>query len=126
MKFVPTVAIYLLLVQCCQADDRPNILFAFADDWGRYASKYAFTAKGRQFNRFSQFVTARAKNERNKIDRAKRELLDEVVGNFEDFLSKRDEGAPFCYWFWAYQCASKMDCRFGQEALGNRTFSSPG
>ena len=25
----------------CHADDRPNILFAFADDWGRYASAYA-------------------------------------------------------------------------------------
>ena len=25
----------------CSADDRPNILFAFADDWGRYASAYA-------------------------------------------------------------------------------------
>jgi uncharacterized sulfatase len=24
-----------------RADDRPNILFAFADDWGRYASIYA-------------------------------------------------------------------------------------
>ena len=23
------------------ADERPNILFAFADDWGRYASVYA-------------------------------------------------------------------------------------
>lgn len=26
---------------CLQAADRPNILFAFADDWGRYASVYA-------------------------------------------------------------------------------------
>ena len=25
----------------CHADDRPNILFAFADDWGQYASAYA-------------------------------------------------------------------------------------
>ena len=24
-----------------QKDKRPNILFAFADDWGRYASAYA-------------------------------------------------------------------------------------
>ncbi|HEX4144821.1 MAG TPA: sulfatase [Pirellulales bacterium] len=28
-------------VDRCRADDRPNILFAFADDWGRYASAYA-------------------------------------------------------------------------------------
>ena len=30
---------------CCStsraADERPNILFAFADDWGRHASAYA-------------------------------------------------------------------------------------
>jgi hypothetical protein len=26
-----------------RADERPNILFAFADDWGRHASVYAKT-----------------------------------------------------------------------------------
>ena len=30
----------------CESDDRPNILFAFADDWGRYASAYSEVEKG--------------------------------------------------------------------------------
>ncbi len=29
-----------LLATCASAEDRPNILFFFADDWGRYASSY--------------------------------------------------------------------------------------
>ena len=28
-------------VACCLADERPNIVMAFADDWGKYASAYA-------------------------------------------------------------------------------------
>ena len=31
----------IMLVQTAQAAKKPNILFAFADDWGRYASAYA-------------------------------------------------------------------------------------
>lgn len=40
MKSLTTVAALLLLPLVALADDRPNILFAFADDWGRYASAY--------------------------------------------------------------------------------------
>ena len=32
---------FLLVALGAQAVERPNILFAFADDWGRYASAYA-------------------------------------------------------------------------------------
>jgi arylsulfatase A-like enzyme len=40
---VATIIILLLLslTTTTQAADRPNILFCFADDWGRYASAYA-------------------------------------------------------------------------------------
>lgn len=31
----------LTLANCAEGADRPNIVFAFADDWGRYASSYA-------------------------------------------------------------------------------------
>ena len=31
----------IMLALTAQAAKRPNILFAFADDWGRYASTYA-------------------------------------------------------------------------------------
>ena len=33
--------LFTLLGSAAFADDRPNIVFAFADDWGRYASAYA-------------------------------------------------------------------------------------
>lgn len=36
-----SIAATLVLLTSVSADDRPNILFAFADDWGRYASAYA-------------------------------------------------------------------------------------
>lgn len=39
---VPAAVLIALLTTTCRlpADDRPNILFVFADDWGRYASIY--------------------------------------------------------------------------------------
>ncbi|HUE70704.1 MAG TPA: sulfatase [Pirellulaceae bacterium] len=44
LRFLRLAAVFLLLpAAAASADDarRPNILFAFADDWGRYASAYA-------------------------------------------------------------------------------------
>ena len=38
---IPFICILLLTNSVYSADDRPNILFFFADDWGRYASVYA-------------------------------------------------------------------------------------
>ena len=35
------LTLFLSLNQALAAADRPNILFAFADDWGRYAGAYA-------------------------------------------------------------------------------------
>ena len=34
------LSVLLLSSSSLQAADRPNILFAFADDWGRHASAY--------------------------------------------------------------------------------------
>jgi N-sulfoglucosamine sulfohydrolase len=42
MKILKTLLI-LVLATDASAEKRPNILFAFADDWGRYASAYAKT-----------------------------------------------------------------------------------
>jgi uncharacterized sulfatase len=53
-----------------------------------------YNRRGRQFNQFSEFVS-----KRDDIEAAKRELLDEVRGNFNDFLADRPAGRPFCYWF---------------------------
>ncbi|MGY8693604.1 MAG: sulfatase-like hydrolase/transferase, partial [Verrucomicrobiia bacterium] len=40
MKTPLVLFLSLVLVSSLFADKRPNILFAFADDWGRYASAY--------------------------------------------------------------------------------------
>jgi uncharacterized sulfatase len=58
------------------------------------AERYAYNRRGNRFNRFSQYVSAAADTER-----AKQELLDEVRGNFRDFLADREGNEPFCYWF---------------------------
>ncbi len=42
MKIAHRIAVLLFAASCvCAADKRPNILFFFADDWGRYAGCYA-------------------------------------------------------------------------------------
>lgn len=43
MKHLLALFAGLFAVAVAADDDRPNILFAFADDWGRYASVYAET-----------------------------------------------------------------------------------
>ena len=51
MNVVPRLALFLLLVLAtgsllgATASARPNIVFAFADDWGRYASAYRDSAR---------------------------------------------------------------------------------
>ncbi|MCB1225497.1 MAG: sulfatase [Verrucomicrobiales bacterium] len=49
---------------------------------------------GKRFNSFSENVT-KAKS----VEGGKRELLEEVRGNFRAFLADRKEGQPFFYWF---------------------------
>lgn len=45
---IPARVLLVLLISspAAFAADRPNVLFAFADDWGRYASAYAAIEKG--------------------------------------------------------------------------------
>lgn len=186
------------------ADDRPNVVFAFADDWGRYASAYAalekggpsdivstpafdriakegvlftnafvnapsctpcrssllsgqyfwrtgrgailqgahwdteiptyptmleksgyhigysnkvwspgdnrdapfggpknqYNKKGGRHNGFSQFLD----RNRDDVEAAKKLLLEEVRGNFRDFLADRGDGEPLCYWWGPTNC----------------------
>lgn len=216
MKVSSTVAILLLIGSIAGAADRPNIVFAFADDWGRYASAYGklepgglndlvqtpnfdavaqqgvlftrafvnapsctpcrssllsgqhfwrtgrgailqgavwdssipsyplllqkagyhigytykvwspgtpvnapygekatrYADKGSKFNGFSQFVSRAADKANGQevsaaIDQAKQTLLDEVRGNFQDFLADREPDQPFCYWFGPTNCHRK-------------------
>ncbi len=53
----------------------------------------AYVRRGRHMNTFSQFVSAAKDHEA-----AKQQILEEVRGNFQDFLADR-QGRPFCYWF---------------------------
>ena len=52
--------------------------------------EYAYVRRGRQFNGYSQFVSGKPDKEA-----AKQKMLEEVRGNFRDFLADRD-GKPFC------------------------------
>ena len=216
---------FLFLFGFCaiaHADDRPNILFAFADDWGRYASAYAksdgpgtvndvirtpafdeiasrgvlfrnafvcapsctpcrssllsgryffrtgrgailngavwdqsiptypllleqagyhigftykvwspgapqdapyggkqnaFEKRGKKFNGFSQQAT-RMVNEGMSVGDAKQTLLAEVAGNFDDFLSARPDGKPFCYWFGPTNVHRKWVAGSGKKLWG--------
>lgn len=59
---------------------------------------YAYEKAGGRFNQFSQHVTRRI-GEGVEIERAKQELYDELLANFEAFLDDRQPGQPFCFWF---------------------------
>lgn len=54
----------------------------------------AYVKRGSKFNGFSQFVS-----KQDDIEAGKQTLLEEVRGNFTDFLADRKDGEPFCYWF---------------------------
>jgi len=61
-------------------------------------SQFAFEKAGRRFNQFSQQTTKRV-GEGIMLHDAKRELFNEVLANFNDFLAGRQNDQPFCYWF---------------------------
>ncbi|MEP3482482.1 MAG: sulfatase [Fuerstiella sp.] len=46
MKPFCLISLLVLSFSTVEADDRPNIVFAFADDWGRYASAYGELESG--------------------------------------------------------------------------------
>jgi arylsulfatase A-like enzyme len=60
--------------------------------------KYAYQRRGTRFNQFSQHAT-RMVADGKSLEAAKQELLDEVRGNFADFLTDGNDDRPFCYWF---------------------------
>jgi arylsulfatase A-like enzyme len=59
---------------------------------------HSYEKAGNRFNRFSQQVTEMI-SAGKPPQAAIGELLDEVRGNFKQFLAARPEGQPFCYWF---------------------------
>ncbi|MHB8897410.1 MAG: sulfatase family protein [Thermoguttaceae bacterium] len=53
----------------------------------------AYVKRGGHMNDFSEFVS-----KADDRDAARRQIMDEVRGNFRDFVADGD-GRPFCYWF---------------------------
>jgi len=76
-------------------------------------NEFAYNKSGGKFNGFSQFVN-RAKDRKA----AKQQLLDEVRGNFRDFLAKRPAGKPYCYWFGPTNCHRKWIKGSGKDHWG--------
>lgn len=77
------------------------------------AESFAYNNHGNRFSRFSQTVSAAP-----DPSHAKSDLLSEVRGNFNSFISKRQEGAPFCYWFGPTNCHRKWTKGSGKELWG--------
>lgn len=75
--------------------------------------KTAYVKRGGRFNAFSQRVSAA-----DDVDAAKQELLEEVRGNFRDFLADREAGQPFCYWFGPTNCHRKWVQGSGKKLWG--------
>ena len=55
--------------------------------------EFAYVKRGGHMNGFSQFVS-----KAEDPDAAKQKIMEEVLGNFQDFLADRKD-RPFCYWF---------------------------
>lgn len=77
------------------------------------AAKFAYNKRGSKFNSFSQQVDGA-----DDIGRAKQSLLEEVRGNFRDFLAAREDGEPLCYWFGPTNCHRKWIQGSGKELWG--------
>jgi N-sulfoglucosamine sulfohydrolase len=78
-----------------------------------FTADEAYNRAGGGFNGFSQNAS-KAKD----IDAAKRTLLEQVRGNFRDFLSRRDDKTPFCYWFGPTNCHRKWIAGSGKKLWG--------
>jgi uncharacterized sulfatase len=74
--------------------------------------QFAYIRRGGHMNGYSQFVSKAADRQA-----AKRQIMDEVRGNFRDFLADR-EGRPFCYWFGPTNTHRKWVQGSGKELWG--------
>jgi len=77
------------------------------------AKAYAYNKRGNRFSGFSQVVS------RSDDPQATRQaVLDEVRGNFRDFLADRQQDEPFCYWFGPTNCHRKWIQGSGKALWG--------
>ena len=76
--------------------------------------KNKYNKRGSLENGFSQFL---ARN-RNDVEGAKQKLLEEVRGNFQDFLANRKDDEPLCYWWGPTNCHRKWVKGSGKDFWG--------
>ncbi|MCP4786049.1 MAG: sulfatase [Fuerstiella sp.] len=79
--------------------------------YGARATSYG--KKGSRFNGFSQFV-----DKQDDAEVGRNTLLNEVRGNFKDFLADREDGEPFCYWWGPTNCHRKWIQGSGKKLWG--------
>lgn len=77
------------------------------------AGKHRYARRGSRFNGFSQFVSRQP-----DVEAGKQELLEEVRGNFQDFLNDRPDSQPLCYWWGPTNCHRKWIQGSGQKLWG--------
>lgn len=73
-----------------------------------------YNKKGGRHNGFSQYL---ARN-RKDVAKARQELLNEVRGNFQDYLADREDGEPLCYWWGPTNCHRKWIQGSGKDFWG--------
>lgn len=81
------------------------------------AKAYAYNRRGGKFNGFSQNAT-RMMSDGLTASEAKHALLNEVAGNFDDFIAKRPKDTPFCYWFGPTNVHRKWIAGSGKKLWG--------
>jgi len=77
------------------------------------ATRNAYMKHGNKWNGYSMVVS---KDKDTKA--AQQRLLDEVEGNFNDFLADREEGQPFCYWWGPTNTHRKWERGSGKALWG--------
>ncbi|MBI1312633.1 sulfatase-like hydrolase/transferase [bacterium] len=75
-----------------------------------FTATEAYNRAGSSFNGFSQ-IASKAED----VAVAKTQLLEQVRGNFRDFLSKRGTNSPFLYWFGPTNCHRKWIAGSGKQ-----------
>lgn len=76
--------------------------------------KNKYNARGSLENGFSQYLS----RNRDDVEAAKGRLLDEVRGNFQDYVAKREDDEPLCYWWGPTNCHRKWIQGSGREFWG--------
>jgi len=79
-------------------------------------ARTAYHQGGTNFNRFSQYVSAKAPE--IGVDAAKGQLFEEVRQNWDAFIADREEGQPFCFWWGPTNTHRKWIKGSGKEVWG--------